>query len=152
MKPSVKLRLHDINCNYPNRVLRWNMKHDTVLMLADTSERAKAALKRMFTQSDEDGCYEYDLGEDNYTKKEIAKLTDIIEVYKKHGEEEAVKEKQRVLAEYEYNLRKEEKQSEYYKKAKTGDIEAIYNLLSYRKDYEYEGWEWIIIDDPLEKI
>ena len=126
-------------------VLVHKHKHDTDYYDASTPEAMTKGLKAIFKANDSMEYY-YDLKDSqehiDYCEKEMAKKTDLIEVYKKHGDEYTAKRLEESMEEQKRHLKEHKIQADLYSKAKKGSEEAILDLLEMRDGYEYEGFDF----------
>ncbi len=141
------------------KVLRYeNRKTDPWYLDASTPEKEVAALKCLFLHlKDSWHCYNdmihihYEIAQ---TEKELDGLRELKEqlptipkMLRQDAEKkiEESKKVERHLADLKW--RKEE-----WDKVLAGDVKALKGFLGSRSKYEYEEWEFIEVDDPIEHL
>lgn len=131
------------------RTLVWHGKHGDEYWNADTPERFKASFLAMFSTLDANDMY-CNLGEPGYETGELIKLKKRTALLSSAPDLIEKKDLQ-TIARLEHNLKKDSIDLKLYNQARNGNWNAAFTLLSNRNDYEYEGWEYLYIVDPLVK-
>ena len=123
------------------KILMYNGKHESQFYDVSTDELRKEAFLSLFNLLDSQyfNCY-VELKQD--LKEPICDFcnnTGLVKIKEREVKcPECEGNIKRNRQHYEYN---QKPQKELYDKAKTGDCEAAYKLLTIRRKYEYENWE-----------
>ena len=139
------------------KVLAHKDKHSDNFWDASTKEKEAAAFLRMFELLDnEGGKYSYYADLDEGTSELVQEVQELQSIKASFERGTLAKIAERALgSELEQLPRKErelascQSQLALYKLAKKGDAKAARRFVELRKDYEYEGWDFIEVENPL---
>ena len=133
------------------KVLIWNGKHDPCYWRADTAENERWAFQQMFKALDDFEAYieikfQREAKDQEKELKQLERKYEMLKSNPDFASEAKDLDKQIRYARRHYDDTLRER--DLYKKAKAGDHAAAKALCQLRKDAEYEGFDFIEVEEP----